>query len=307
MAENSAIEWTDHTFNPWIGCTHVSEGCRNCYAETLMDKRYGKVKWGAGQLRKRTAPANWRKPIAWNRKAEAAGKQTLVFCASLADVFDPEVPNQWRLDLYDLIAKTPWLTWQLLTKRPEHAAMMERPKTDNWWLGTTVEDQAAADKRVPILLDISAPIRFVSCEPLLGPVILDTGCRAGPPRFLSREVDHADDNMLDWVICGGESGQDARPMHPAWPRALRDQCLAAGVPFLFKQWGAWAPMEQPGGMNIDPGRAEVLPIDRRGKVTEHFNNPECALMYRAGKKIAGKDLDGEFHLAFPAGYTPRSV
>ena len=117
MGENSKIEWTDHTFNPWIGCTKVSPACDGCYAENLMDLRYGRVKWGAGEDRKRTAPANWRKPIAWNRAAALKDGPTFVFCASLADVFDNEVDEVWRRDLFNLIEATPNLTWLMLTKR----------------------------------------------------------------------------------------------------------------------------------------------------------------------------------------------
>jgi protein gp37 len=128
MAENSNIEWTHHTFNPWIGCTKVSDGCKNCYAENLMDKRYGRVKWGPQGTRVRTSEANWKKPLKWNREAEAKGERHRVFCASLADVFEdkPDQPEmeQWRLELLELIIKTPYLDWLLLTKRPENVRGM---------------------------------------------------------------------------------------------------------------------------------------------------------------------------------------
>ena len=148
MGETTEISWTDHTFNPWLGCTKVSAGCTHCYAESLVN-RYGWAKWGPGQARKRTSAANWRKPLAWNRAAEKAGVRRRVFCASLADVFDHEAPAGARADLWDLIRKCPALDWQLLTKRPEN---IEQYLPADWehyhgwpnvWLGTTTEDQAA--------------------------------------------------------------------------------------------------------------------------------------------------------------------
>lgn len=226
MGENSKIEWCDHTFNPWEGCTKVSEGCKNCYAEALT-KRFGRTQWGPTALRRRTSDSNWRKPLAWNRKAEQEGCRYRVFCASLADVFEwnPQV-EEWRFDLFIMIDQTPYLDWLLLTKRPEHIMYVLRSEFNsasfpsNVWLGTSVENQAAADKRVPELLNAPATVRFLSCEPLLGPVDLS--------QWLHR---------ISWVIVGGESGTQARPMDPDWARSLRDQCQAAGVPFLFKQWG----------------------------------------------------------------------
>ncbi|MBY0430173.1 MAG: phage Gp37/Gp68 family protein, partial [Rhodospirillales bacterium] len=233
MAENSKIEWTDHTFNPWVGCIKVSEGCVNCYAEGWA-KRSGLVEWGPKGERRRTSPANWRKPYKWDR--DSASSCVKVFCASLADVFEnhPSIDPQWRADLWTLISSTPHLLWLLLTKRPENIVrflpegwMMGYP---NVWLGTTVENQEQAEARIPHLLATPAARRFVSCEPLLGPLTLPL---LHPP--------HA---RLDWVIVGGESGPKARPMHPDWARSLRDQCADAGVPFLFKQWGEWLPGTQ---------------------------------------------------------------
>lgn len=189
MGENSTISWTDHTFNPWIGCTKVSPACDGCYAEAMMDLRYGRVKWGGERVR--TSKANWRKPIAWNKAAEAAGTRPRVFCASLADVFDNQVPPQWRADLFELIRITPNLTWLLLTKRPQN--IVEMVKTSgaiagngtrylpgNVALGTTIEDQRRADINVPALLEAKyncgPAYVFVSCEPLLGPIDLRRIC-----------------------------------------------------------------------------------------------------------------------------------
>jgi protein gp37 len=220
MGESTKIEWCDHTFNPWIGCTAVSPACDHCYAESLA-RRYGWAKWGKGAPRKLTSDANWRKPLAWDRAAEKAGVRRRVFCASLADVFDAEIPDAWRLKLMQLIWSTPNLDWLVLSKRPqvgkkffEHQAMPA-----NVWLGTTVEDQKMANLRIPILLSIPARVRFLSCEPLLSDIQLRT-------EWLMR---------LDWIIAGSESGHGARPCDLDWVRSLRDQCQTAGVHFFWKQ------------------------------------------------------------------------
>lgn len=248
MAENSGIEWTHHTFNPWIGCTKVSAACDHCYAEA-WDARglQGQpTRWGPRAERTRTSAGNWSKPRTWNSKAKAAGVRYRVFCASLADVFDnhKSILPEWRADLWRLIDATPHLDWLLLTKRPQNIAKMlpadwgdGRP---NVWLGTTVENQTEADRRIPPLLDVPARVRFLSCEPLLGPVDLRSipWDEAAWVNALTGQIKFSDHfwTRIDWVICGGESGKDARPMHPDWARSLRDQCIAAGVPFLFKQW-----------------------------------------------------------------------
>ena len=262
MGENSAIEWCDHTFNPWEGCQKVSPGCDHCYAEA-RDKRFtGGALWGPHASRRRTCPANWAKPLKWNRQAAAAGKRARVFCASLADVFDKNasILPEWRYDLWWLILNTPNLDWLLLTKRPQNIAKM-LPETygapeweDGWpnvWLGTTVENQTEADRRIPHLLATPAAVRFLSVEPMLGPVDLNEVKNAagrtplfGPlHRYCRRHFPAVDCGCplsrptLRWIICGGESGHGARPMHPDWPRRLRDQCAAAGVPFFMKQMG----------------------------------------------------------------------
>lgn len=260
--ENSNIEWTDHTFNPWIGCTKVSPGCANCYAETLMDTRYGRVKWGKGQPRSRTSAANWRKPRQWNRAAEGAKQRPRVFCASLADWLDDEVPIEWLAELMDLIRETPNLDWLLLTKRPENfdrlgdAISYAEQDTRYWlsewsggeaphnvWVGTTVEDQQRADARIPVLLDIPAVVRFLSCEPLLGPLDL-SGYFGGPYCGLPGDVIVPNYNFgVGWVIVGGESGPGARPIREEWALEIRDRCDQAQVPFFFKQWGGLRPAE----------------------------------------------------------------
>ena len=218
--KDSAIEWTHHTMNPWYGCTRVSPGCQHCYAETLMDTRYHKVEWGPGRKRQRTTVDYWKQPLRWDRAAAAAGERHRVFCASLADVFDPEVPDEWRADLYRLIRATPNLDWLLLTKRPEVAFDWTHlmGEYQNIWLGTSVEDTRRALERIPILLSTPAVVRFLSIEPLLGPI-------------------GASLRGIDWVIVGGESGPGARPMEPIWVEGIRDYCVANQIPFHFKQWG----------------------------------------------------------------------
>ncbi|MDN7803157.1 phage Gp37/Gp68 family protein [Burkholderia gladioli] len=321
MSENSKIEWTDHTFNPFIGCTKVSPGCDNCYAEHMMDTRMHRVKWGPGQPRARTSAANWREPVRWNARHEeffaAHGRRQRVFCASLADVFDNAVPAAWRRDLAALIEATPALDWLLLTKRIGNAAamlvdMFPAGTPDHVWLGATVVNQAEADRDVPKLLATPAHVRFLSIEPMLGPVDLGrawhgeaaVGGRC-PGRYLPalREVPRP---SISWVIAGGESGPGARPEHPDWPRALRDQCAKAGVPFLFKQHGEWAP----GSGDFGAGRFATAAVAFDGRVvpgghraqdypTDASSADGWALVHRVGKRAAGRLLDGVEHNGFP--------
>lgn len=257
MGSNSKIEWTDHTFNPWIGCTKVSPGCANCYAEELMDKRYGKAMWGPEGARVVTSDSNWRQPIAWNRAAAASNTRARVFCASLADVWEdrPELDGP-RLRLMHLIRETAWLDWLLLTKRPANVPWLLRrvlndvrnPALHEWlgawidgdppanvWLGASVEDQLRADERIPALLAVPAAVRFLSVEPLLGPVHL------GLLGMLPRDVAPAPTPVwqrLHWVIVGGESGRNARLCDLANVRLVVQECRAARVPVFVKQLGA---------------------------------------------------------------------
>jgi protein gp37 len=273
VAENTKIEWCHSTFNPWRGCTRVSKGCVNCYAETLAH-RNPKVLgvWGPQGTRVVASEHAWKEPVRWNKAAAAAGERHRVFCASLADVFEAwEGPMedsrgvQWylradgswttsdhypdtiplsaehvRARLFDLIEKTPHLDWLLLTKRPENVAGAV-PETwrggfpPNVWIGTSVEDQETADRRIPELLRIPAAVRFLSCEPLLGPVNLGGSFRWGVP-VPCTELDR-NDGRIHWVIVGGESGPGARPCNVAWLRGLVGQCKAAGCPVFVKQLG----------------------------------------------------------------------
>lgn len=224
MAENSGIEWTTHTFNPWIGCTKVSAACDHCYAEA-WDNRFNGERWGPKAARTRTVKSNWSKPKTWNHKAKEAGERHRVFCASLADVFDnhKSINLEWRADLWQLIRSTPNLDWLMLTKRPQNII---RYLPEDWgggyanvWLGTTVENREEMLRRGTVLAKLAAAVTFWSAEPLIG----DLG--EIPPEI-----------MPSWVITGGESGDQFRPANPDWFRSIRDQCAATKTPFLFKQW-----------------------------------------------------------------------
>lgn len=296
MGADSKIEWTDHTFNPWIGCTKVGPGCDNCYAADLSRARLG-VPWGPGQPRRHTAASTWKQPRAWDRRAAKLGIRYRVFCASLADVFDNEVPADWRAQLFALIRETPNLDWLLVTKRIGNADKMARAAggwPENVWLGATIVNQAEADRDVPKLLAVDGPrFRFLSMEPLLGPVDLSALLYKPCPNSLDglsmdmstgayeccSQCDWTgigDELAIDWIIVGGESGPRARPMHPDWARSLRDQCEGAGVPFLFKQWGEHAWCERVEG------------------------DPSTLTAYRPGKKAAGRQLDGVQHDGVPS-------
>lgn len=225
MAENSKIEWTDHTWNPWIGCTQVGPPCFNCYAEALMDKRYGRVEWGAGKPRVRTSPGTWAHLRKWDRMAAAAGKPAFVFSLSLGDVWDNEVDPAWRRDAFDAARACPNLVMLYLSKRIGNAIEMTRAAgglPPNSALGSTFGDQKEYDRDRMKLAEaakaLGALFTFGSFEPLLGPVILDK-------------------NAPDWIIVGGESGPNARPMDIEWARSLRRQSAELGRVFNFKQVG----------------------------------------------------------------------
>lgn len=225
MAENSGIEWTHHTFNPWIGCTKVSAACDHCYAEAWDARGLQGLptRWGPHAARTRTK--TWGNPVKWSRDAERLGIRYRVFCASLADVFDNHktILPEWRADLWALIRATPHLDWLMLTKRPQNIAkMLPADWGDGWpnvWLGTSTENREEMLRRGDALARVPARVRFWSAEPLVG----DLG--EIPGRI-----------MPDWIITGGENGAHYRPVNPDWFRGIRDQCQAHRVPFLFKQW-----------------------------------------------------------------------
>lgn len=314
---DTTIEWTDKVWNPVTGCSKVSEGCRNCYAERVFPRAYGdqRIEIG-GESRPRTfadivlhrdrldQPLHWKKP-------------SRIFVNSMSDLFHEAVPDFFIEDVWAVMMASPWHTFQILTKRPERMKVFL--ENQDWervgrlvvqyshkaaylaleckargerimphiWLGVSVEDQKTADERIPLLRKTSAAVRFISVEPLLGQINLclsPGGVEIG----------------INWVIVGGESGSKARPMHPDWARSIRDQCQAGGVLFFFKQWGEWepvAPIYDEDDKHIhrvnraDPDRCVVL--DRMGLQWPEFQPPPGTwMMERVGKKAAGRLLDG---------------
>lgn len=264
MAQNSKIEWTDKTWNPVTGCTKVSQGCKHCYAERLYERFHGKgsFKNVTCHQDRLSQPLKWRKPA-------------MVFVNSMSDLFHEDVPFDFIVEVFHIMSKCPQHTFQVLTKRADR--MMEfmcewipNPygtpfePLPNVWFGVSVEDQKAANERIPFLKQVPAVVRFLSCEPLLGPLLLNM-----------------DLENLHWVIVGGESGHGARPMHPDWVRSIRYQCIAAGVPFFFKQWGEYSP-------SLVAANGDV----------EYF---------KVGKKKAGRLLDGVLHDAFPKTYNLKPI
>ena len=330
MAENTNILWCDSTFNPWIGCTQVSPlGCAGCYAKAEWDDRRHRVVWGPGQARSRTK--TWGDPVKWNQQqffqCSGCGRRGTekelaatdergcdchkhmepvrrrVFCASLADVFDNEVPVQWRMDLFRLIADTPNLDWLVLTKRVGNVMKMCSGDSlmfdllgERVWLGITVVNQEEADRDIPKLLSVPAAKRFLSLEPLLGNIDLSAIRRTNADGFM-RPLDGRF-NTIDWVIVGGETGPDARPMHPDWARSLRDQCRAARVSYVFKQHGEWREPLPDEEYDTSMGRAAKTPafiISQDGSVHcfESDNIVNGKAVIRVGKKAAGRLLDGQ--------------
>lgn len=259
MSETTSIAWCDSTWNPWEGCSKISPGCDSCYAEARNQRFHGGVNWGPGAPRRLTSSANWKKPLAWNAKAAKTGQPWRVFCASLADVFDNEVPAAWRWALFRLIRETPHLTWMLLTKRIGNAigmldeaadavfdefvgagAWQARGPWPNVWIGATVVNQEEADRDIPKLLRVPAAVRFLSIEPMIEPIDLALACS----NLRWTDLDGVEccgvTRLLDWVIVGGESdqpGHRARPFVCGWGKDIVRQCKAAGVPVFVKQIG----------------------------------------------------------------------
>lgn len=310
MSAESEISWTRHTFNVWWGCARVSPGCVNCYADTLAT-RWGHELWRRHGPRREMSEQYWRQPLKWNR--DAPGR---VFCGSMCDVFEdhpePEMhamQDAARARLWGLIRETPNLTWLLLTKRPQNVAGMV-PWGEYWprnvWIGTSVEDQRRADERIPVLLDLPAVVRFISAEPLVGPVNL-TSVGAGFNCLDPEDTGH-DDGLhwwpgptVNWVISGGESGRNARPVHPDWLRTLRDQCQAYAVPYHLKQLGAWAPVLPDEWQNRKASDWLVRHDGKAWPLAEPHGAEDGTevTVRRVGKKAAGRLLDGRVWDEFP--------
>ncbi len=285
MGQNSAIEWTDHTLNFWWGCLKVSPGCEHCYAETFS-KRVGRNIWGPAQTTERyRTKGPWKDCLKWDRQAKQDGVRRNVFCQSMSDFFEdhPQVTT-WREEAIGILERLTNLNIQLLTKRIENVRRMVPDSwLKNWpphiWIGTSVESQEWADKRIPELLRIPAAVRFLSVEPLLGPVDLtkiDYGSHNPYHRIDALREWYYDGNIviekapineaatISWCIVGGESGPQARPMHPQWAREVRDQCLEAGVPFFFKQHGSW----------IGGSQLRYLPEEVKDRIYPYKGNPQ---------------------------------
>jgi protein gp37 len=271
VGKNSNIAWTNHTLNGWIGCCPVSPACAHCYA--ARDPKWKQpafgVEWKPDGHRHLTAESTWKQPLLWDRKAAEAGVRAKVFVQDLGDLFeDRRELDQPRARLWDLIAATPSLDWQALTKRPKSiVSMVPPPWLESWpanlWLGVTVENQTFAEQRIPFLLEIPAPVRFLSIEPMLGPIDLTAWL-----------------NRLQWVIAGGESRgrgerpSDVRAFDPEWARALRDQCVGAGVAFFLKQWGANVPAGCSSRTIQVLGKPADVPVLDRKQWTEFPAAPE---------------------------------
>ncbi|AJA43370.1 hypothetical protein VC60_gp69 [Mycobacterium phage Sbash] len=320
MGDRTKIEWTRSddgtpgaTWNPVTGCTKVSAGCDNCYAEKIAHRFAGTTAYPNG-FEVTLRPERLDQPLRWKRPRR-------IFVNSMSDLFHDDVPESFIGSVFDVMAKCPQHTFQILTKRharmrslltkwatqvpddlPQYKAafrahqgvwaMVRQWPLPNVWLGVSTENQRSADIRIPALLDTPAAVRFISAEPLLGPIDLHADPIGKDSVFW---IGH-----LDWVIVGGESGPGARPMHPDWARSLRDQCRIAGVPFLFKQWGEYRPVDPDIPDNrctsdyLVTDTAVVRIADHTGPAPDGF-----ATVRRVGKKRAGRELDGRTWDQYP--------
>lgn len=292
------IEWAEETWNPVTGCSPISEGCRNCYAARMAKRLAGRCGYPADDpFRVTLHPERLGEPLRWKEPRR-------VFVCSMGDLFHEDVPRWMRFEVMDIILQAKQHTFLILTKRPANMkeffewyyskAGRTIETIKNLWLGVTAENQQRADERIPILLQIPAAVRFVSVEPMLGPVDLSlsdgvdlsmsvgTGLKPGKSYLI---------NSLDWVICGGESGSGARPMHPDWVRNLRNQCQEAGVPFFFKSWGEWMPSYQTGA-TFELSRLKTDEVVMSGP-------GHGVVMKKVGKKAAGRLLDGQEWNQYP--------
>ena len=286
------IEWADAVWNPITGCTPISEGCDHCYAKRMANRLKGRYGYPADEPfrvefhpERMTDPSRWKKP-------------RRVFVCSMGDLFHENIFTDRVHEIWDVMKAYPRHTFLVLTKRPErmkevlgHIYRKERfgAAIGFWshvWLGVTAENQARADERIPVLLQIPAAVRFVSIEPMLGPVDLQKA------HGFYYDEHGCDMRKLEWVIVGGETGPGARPVHPDWVRSLRNQCQAAAVPFFFKQWGEWLPSECDPEYATGPGLVRACPAGN--------GDPCCpGLWRRVGKKASGHLLDGREWNEFP--------
>lgn len=315
----SKIEWTNETWNPIIGCTKISPGCDNCYAEImafrLMHMPYTSYYQNVLKDNGESHPHKFRNLPKWNGKTHFVKSQLekplkwkkprMVFVCSMGDLFHESVPFIEIDSIFSIMSDNDQHTYQILTKRPDR--MREffywksdwygkkwQPK-DNIWFGVTAENQEQANIRIPVLLKIPAAVRFVSIEPMLSPidisnylkVINESGWHDFGGPFSGR-------NKLDWVICGGESGHKARPMHPDWVRSLRDQCKAAEVPFFFKQWGEWMPTE-----DFVDNLKELIKKHPEAQILDCFKFEDELRITKLRKKYTGRLLDGVEHNEMP--------
>lgn len=346
MAVKSKIEWTDATWNVITGCSVHSAGCRSCYAMRLAGTRLQHHPSRAELTVNTKAGPVWTGEVRFNEEwldqPLRWKKSRMIFVCAHSDLFHENVPVAWIDQVFAVMASAPQHTFQVLTKRPERMRSYlsdidledrltelwrgENPDRQTWslmlplsnvWLGVSVEDQAAADERIPVLLQTPAAVRWISAEPLLGSVDLcetfgmwwnqTMGCfESSIATGFNRNPNNLAETALDWVVVGGESGQNARPMHPAWARSLRDQCAAAGVPFLFKQWGAFIPADQAecdlnacyehssGGGWVNPNGSFAL-----GE-TAAPGEDGAVHVFQLAAKHAGRMLDGVVHDAYPA-------
>ncbi|MEM3587936.1 MAG: phage Gp37/Gp68 family protein [Candidatus Jordarchaeaceae archaeon] len=313
------IEWADCVWNPVTGCTPVSEGCENCYARRMAYRLRGRFGYpGDEQFRVTLHPERLLEPLKWQ-------KPRRVFVCSMGDLFHENVPYDFLEQVFFTMEEADHHTFMILTKRPRRALGFLKWLADRWsdwdvgevwtpppniWIGVTAENQARADERIPILLQIPAAVRFVSVEPMLGPVDLSQWlearfcerhgqlCEEGLSwengqlvcRYCKRPVERL--RLLDWVIAGGETGPNARPMHPDWVRSLRDQCRAAKVPFFFKQWGEWVPYRK--------SESPVCDLRRlKDNETVMADPPGWISFARVGKGRAGRLLDGQTWDEYP--------